>query len=32
MLSYSIHSLLNGVKYQLTAGDVDTCLQPVSEV
>lgn len=32
MLSYSIYSLLNGVKSQLTPGDVDTYLQPISEV
>ena len=32
MLSYSIHALLNGVKHELAAGDVDTCLQLVTEV
>jgi len=32
VLSYSIHALLSGVKDQLTAGDLDVCLEPISEV
>ena len=32
VLSYSIHALLNGVKDQLSAGDLDVCLEPISEV
>ncbi|XP_065909347.1 small subunit processome component 20 homolog isoform X2 [Dysidea avara] len=32
VLSYSIHALLNGIKDQLTAGDIDVCLEPINEV